>query len=80
MTLISEAPTVAPEATTTFATSRVGLCTHTRRTVTSFDPSPTVTCPSTKLVFEALISTAAEDADGSVVRLTFEITGAAAAG
>src|ERR1017187_640932 len=65
ITLISDVPNVAPDAATTLAISWVGLSTQTWRTVTSSDPNPTVSRPSWKLVFDAVISTAADEAAGN---------------
>src|SRR5271157_4160639 len=59
ITLISEEPTAAPDATTTLAMRWVGLSTQTRLTVTSLVPNPTVTCPSANRVFAPVMSTMA---------------------
>src|ERR1022692_1404565 len=65
MTLISDGPKVAPGTATTLAIRWVGFTTQRRRTTTSSDPNPTVTRPSWKLAFDAIMSTAADEAAGS---------------
>src|SRR5215831_19074166 len=80
ITLTSDEACMAFNPTTTSATRWVGLSTHTRRTVTSPVPKPTVTCPSTKFVLEDVMSTAAEDPAGSDEGLMAVICGPPVAG
>src|SRR5579863_136713 len=58
--LTAKAPGVALGVTTTSAARCVGLNTQTRLTVTSLDPNPTDTWPSTNCVPEVTMSTLAE--------------------
>src|ERR1700686_4990501 len=65
ITLTSEMPMAAPDATATLAIRWVGLSTQTRRTDISEVPNPTVTCPSTNCMFTAVMSTREETLAGS---------------
>src|SRR5437660_564068 len=76
-TLTSENPIAAFEATLTFAHRRVGVRAQTLFTVTSRDPKPTVTGPSTKCVFVASIWTYEELPADRAVGLTVAMNGAA---
>src|SRR4051794_24615448 len=69
ITLTSEFPRFAPAATETFARTRFGLSTQTRRTLMSLEPKPTVTWPSMKLVSTPVISIIEEEDAGKAFTL-----------
>src|ERR1035438_3052447 len=69
ITLTSELTVAALAATEIFACRRVGPSTHTRCTVMSSEPKPTVTWPSTKEVLCVVMSIIPVAPEGSEGRL-----------
>src|SRR4051794_19870038 len=83
MTLNSDGVIAAPGATVTLATRWAGFCslkTHTRRTVTSSEPNPTVMWFSSKRALVAVMSMAALAPAGRALRVTELICGGTVTG